>query len=640
MVGRGGISTPPLEKNGVGSEVVMGETVKADCYKQEKYSLMDLYHLTSGIPVPHKHNAQVSIDERRCANLILESRVDKLDPKAKEEFRSQILKEKEKKAPQQKLHHSTFKDQRAESRMNTLTTKLDIRDIKLLSVGIPVHKGDPDVSEVEQGYYQQLLLIKEAEEDLIRRAKRDQMSEEEKMDEQLKEANELKSITEEEFAHSRDAIGEQNLGEASNAGTNAFCDISKFNDNCPETHKDSPVTCLKLCCGGKNNSPICSVTSILVQEHALCPCDCKVKASSGLQSYPHLKPTFAEMIGAPSKVRSSIIDGKKIVQINSCDFDEETKECQEMLVGNFLGKRLPYMFVKNTLLRLWELKGDLEMTTKGKHLYFFKFSCDEDKQKVLDMGHQHIASRVFFIRNWRPFIEFEPMEMKSIPTWVMLQDLPDQFWNPDGIGRVASSLGQPLFLDKETEQRRRGRSFARVCIEMEVDSKFPNSITVEMDGVYNIDIPVAYNWIPPSCEGCQVFGHNSQNCPHKMVEEIQSDKGDNNFDAPRGMDDKNKKHKVDKDGWSTTRNGGNYTKPTDNIATSSANKIPEGIDSTKDASKKETKARAEATNKDAQGLGDEKHKLSKSVLKREKKKIAKQAREEKRLVEEALPSMT
>ncbi|KAF6148562.1 hypothetical protein GIB67_042521 [Kingdonia uniflora] len=544
-----------------------------------------------------------------------------------------------------------------------ITTKLSTRDIRLLSVGIPVNKGDPDVTDTEQSYYQQLLLIKEAEEDLIRRARRDQITAEEKMNEKLKEASELKTITEEEFTHSRVAMGEQNLGDAANTGTQAFCD--NFNDSfsdCDsvEPQEDSPVniptfTCLKLCCGGKNTSPICVVTSKLVKEHSLCQCDCKITdktselSGKGLQGDPNHQPTFAEMIGAPSKVRSTtklvytppaVIDGKRIVLINSCDFDEETKECQEMLVGNFIRKRLPYLFVKNTLLRLWELKGDVEMTTKGRHLFFFKFSCDEDKHKVLDMGHQHIASRVFFIKNWRPFIEFEPIEMKSIPTWVMLQDLPDQFWNPDGIGRVASALGLPLFLDKATEQRRRGRSFARVCIEMEVDSKFPNSITVEMDGVYNIEIQVAYNWIPPSCEGCKIFGHNSQNCPIRKVEEFEKaapvKTQQKKPDAAGEVDVQNKKQTVDKDGWSIPRNVGLLSKATHNdsslIASTSAT-----------TSQEETKESTEANNlksKEAQESGKqgEQHKLSKSALKREKKKNAKQAKAVKNLAKEAIPS--
>ncbi|KAF6150453.1 hypothetical protein GIB67_037700 [Kingdonia uniflora] len=171
------------------------------------------------------------------------------------------------------------------------------------------------------------------------------------------------------------------------------------------------------------------------------------------------------MIGAPSKGRSStklsyipptMIDGHPVVKINSADFADETKECENMLVGNFIGRRLPYMFVKTTLMKLWDLKVDLEMTTKGRFLFFFQFSCDEDRQRVLDMGHQHIAGMIFFIRAWRPFIEFEPMEMKTIPIWVMLHELPDQFWNADGISRIVSALGVLYFLIKLLKARGKG----------------------------------------------------------------------------------------------------------------------------------------------------------------------------------------
>ncbi|KAF6142897.1 hypothetical protein GIB67_033285, partial [Kingdonia uniflora] len=217
--------------------------------------------------------------------------------------------------------------------------------------------------------------------------------------------------------------------------------------------------------------------------------------------------SYAEMIGAPSK-----------------DFADETKECENMLVGNFIGRRLPYMFVKTTLMKLWDLKGDLEMTTKGRFLFFFQFSCDEDRQGVLDMGQQHIASRIFFIRAWRPFIEFEPIEMKTIPIWVILHELPDQFWNADGISRIVSALGVPLFLDKASEDKRKGRSFVRICVEMSVDCAFPKEISIEMDESYTIEIPVEYNWIPVKCSHCCVFGSNEE-APGDPSDQVGKTKG-------------------------------------------------------------------------------------------------------------------
>ncbi|KAF6158173.1 hypothetical protein GIB67_014967 [Kingdonia uniflora] len=161
-----------------------------------------------------------------------------------------------------------------------------------------------------------------------------------------------------------------------------------------------------------------------------------------------------------------------------------------------------------------------------------------------------------------------------------------------------------------------------------------------MDGVYNIEIPVSYNWIPPSCEGCKIFGHNSQNCPLRKVEEFEKaapvKTQQKKSDTAGGVDVQNKKQTIDKDGWSIPRNAGLLSKATHNDSSLIAS-----ISAT--TSQEETKESTEANNlksKKAQESGKqgEQHKLSKSALKREKKKNVKQAKAVKNLAEEAIPS--
>ncbi|KAF6175989.1 hypothetical protein GIB67_029375 [Kingdonia uniflora] len=188
--------------------------------------------------------------------------------------------------------------------------------------------------------------------------------------------------------------------------------------DCPKKKLPVEYDCMKQCMVDFGSGTRCSIMSRNRNLHANCQCKCPTSADQEVKV-----STYEEMIGAPRKVISStkltfipptIVDGKPVVKINTVDFADETKECESMLVGNFVGKRLPFMFVKTILLRLWELKGELEMTTKG-------------------------------------------------------------------ISRVGSALGVPLFLDKATEDRKRGRGFARVCVDMGVESTFPKTIQVEMD---------------------------------------------------------------------------------------------------------------------------------------------------------------
>ncbi|KAF6142477.1 hypothetical protein GIB67_039441 [Kingdonia uniflora] len=106
-------------------------------------------------------------------------------------------------------------------------------------------------------------------------------------------------------------------------------------------------------------------------------------------------------------------------------------------------------------------------TNAGLGYYFLKFSNSGDKERAIEMGHlHHVASKVFFIREWRPFIEYEPKKTTNLPLWVMFHNVPNQCWSKEGLGQLASLMGKPLYTDKAIE--RRSTSFARICIEVDV----------------------------------------------------------------------------------------------------------------------------------------------------------------------------
>ncbi|KAF6137654.1 hypothetical protein GIB67_001508 [Kingdonia uniflora] len=406
---------------------------------------------------------------------------------------------------------------------------------------------------------------------------------------------------------------------------------------CPTTESKTQeplFQCLKECRG--ESTVLCKTPDRKVIAHVDCRCEClfnsicKTTNARSSDTCGTMKTTsYAEMIGAPSK-----------------GFADETKECENMLVGNFIGRRLPYMFNKTTLMKLWDLKGDLEMTTKGRFLFFFQFSCDEDRQRVLDMGHQHIASRIFFIRAWRPFIEFEPMEMKTFPIWVMLHDLLAQFWNADGISRIVSALGVPLFLDKASEDKRKGRSFVRICVEMSVDCAFPKEISIEMDESYTIEIPPCpcparvyiedmenlhdggnMKWVPKKAEG----DNDVENKGYKEILRKTVEKGKSTSEGP-----------VDQDGFVTPKKTCKPRRPDTPY-------YQDVGESSKFDPLTSDKGDGVGTNEEAPGdpsdqvgktkeVGEKTSNLSKRDLKRVRRKGFKEDQEAKKIVDALLPS--
>ena len=80
------------------------------------------------------------------------------------------------------------------------------------------------------------------------------------------------------------------------------------------------------------------------------------------------------------------------------------------------------------------------------------------------------------------------------------------------LGYIASAVGKPLHMDSLTENRTR-LSFARICIEVDLSSKFPKTAHLNLGNGKCTTIRIEYPWVPHNCSHCQVFGHKISHCP-------------------------------------------------------------------------------------------------------------------------------
>ncbi|KAF9590599.1 hypothetical protein IFM89_035917 [Coptis chinensis] len=139
-----------------------------------------------------------------------------------------------------------------------------------------------------------------------------------------------------------------------------------------------------------------------------------------------------------------LVDG--VLQVPDDVIQQGVSGLSDYLVGYFIEKRLPFHLVKANLSRQWKTKGSYEVTADDD-LFYFKFSEGEDQTKILE---------------------------------------------------AASYLGKPIYVDEATAKKER-IYYARVCIVVVVDSKFPTSIPVKVRGGDVIDVKKSQQvWIPRS----------------------------------------------------------------------------------------------------------------------------------------------
>lgn len=72
-------------------------------------------------------------------------------------------------------------------------------------------------------------------------------------------------------------------------------------------------------------------------------------------------------------------------------------------------------------------------------------------------------------------MNLEKEDLQSIPVWIKLPNLKLHYYIPTGLSKLASFVGNPLYADQQTATQEIISNY-RICVELKVDSKFPNQV--------------------------------------------------------------------------------------------------------------------------------------------------------------------
>lgn len=100
--------------------------------------------------------------------------------------------------------------------------------------------------------------------------------------------------------------------------------------------------------------------------------------------------------------------------------------------------------------------------------------------------------------------------------WVKLKNIPLVYWSIAGISVLSSFSGKPLYMDEVTKEATI-MDFARVCVEVPLNSSYHHSFDVVLKFGEQSEIVVEYGWIPKRYVDCGFVGHNNYGCPYKGV---------------------------------------------------------------------------------------------------------------------------
>ncbi|GJY95109.1 hypothetical protein Tco_0511470 [Tanacetum coccineum] len=112
---------------------------------------------------------------------------------------------------------------------------------------------------------------------------------------------------------------------------------------------------------------------------------------------------------------------------------------------------------------------------------------------------------------------------------IKFHDIPIIAFTEDGLSAIATKLGTPLILDAYTSamytESWGWSGYVRAMVELQADIELKDTLMVAVfkfvgEGYTMSTIYVEYEWTPPRCSSCKVFGHIVDECPKKIISDV------------------------------------------------------------------------------------------------------------------------
>ena len=201
-------------------------------------------------------------------------------------------------------------------------------------------------------------------------------------------------------------------------------------------------------------------------------------------------------------------------------------------MGFSVGKNIAFLIVQNYVTNTWGKFGLKKLMKNDAGVFLFKFDSKEGVDNVLQRGPWLIRNSPLILTKWTPDVSLTKNEVTKVPVWIKLHNVPLLAYSEDGLSLIATQVGKPIMLDAFTSSMcvdSWGRiSFARALVELSSDSELKREVTMAIpkkddSGFITACIKVEYEWKPPHCEECKVFGHDLISCPKCVKEALRND---------------------------------------------------------------------------------------------------------------------
>lgn len=152
----------------------------------------------------------------------------------------------------------------------------------------------------------------------------------------------------------------------------------------------------------------------------------------------------------------------------------------------------------------------------------FKVSSPAMRARILRRGMWNIGNIPLVVTKWTPDELREKPEIKSIPMWVYLKNVPMNMFSWQGLSFITSAAGFPVRLHPETAACSNFK-LAKVFVNVDLSKELPDKINFTKNGKSSL-VEFIYPWLPLRCRSCGKWGHVDKACGMNKKDEAVKEK--------------------------------------------------------------------------------------------------------------------
>lgn len=199
------------------------------------------------------------------------------------------------------------------------------------------------------------------------------------------------------------------------------------------------------------------------------------KEVSGPKSYANVvgsRPRLAKL-----DFEVSVIDGKPTVVVPDSILDDSVPLWEDFLIGRFTSAAPHVAKIHVIVNKIWNL-GDknIKIDVYGVNDTTVKFRIRNvsARLRALRRGMWNICEQPMIVSKWTPIVEDAQPEIKTMPLWVIIKNVPHSMFTWQGLSFLASPVGEPKRLHPETELVSNFEE-AKFFVEVDLSKELPKT---------------------------------------------------------------------------------------------------------------------------------------------------------------------